>query len=239
MIVLTYPGAGAVDLQHLLDRSGALCCTTGTGMLPLCEMAASTWRRVDDRDGPLTALALASVRALADGMITTLQARLGGWRWCEIAFSPPAGAGAFLQAYPATRVLCLHRDAAAVVRAGVLANPWGVAGTPYAAFASTYPANSAAIIAAYWASRTEQLLQFGTAHPGICLRVRHEDLADEPGQTAAVVGQFLDLDIGQPAAPSREPDKISSAQLPAGQLPEPLLALVNGLQDRLGYPAVA
>ena len=257
MIVLAYPGSGVSDLQRLLDRSDALYCTAGTSILPLCEVAAAAWRRVDDRDGGLTPLAVASIRALAGSLISALRARLGsGARWCEIAFSPPAAAEAFLRVYPATKVVCLHRGCAGVVRAGVLANPWGLAGTPYAGFAPAYPANPAATIAAYWAERTEQLLRFEEAHKGACLRVRHEDLAGEPARTSAAVFEFLGeclppgsvLDLlpetplpenPLPETPLPEPDEGSRARIPAGYLPGPLLAVVNGLQERLGYPAIA
>jgi hypothetical protein len=89
VIVLAYPGSGAGELHDPLGRSKDLCCTSGTGLLPLCEVAAATWRRIDGRDGALAPLALASIRTLAGGLICVAQARLGGSRWCEIAFSPP------------------------------------------------------------------------------------------------------------------------------------------------------
>lgn len=103
MIVLAHPGSGAGDLRRLLARSENLCCTSGTGLLPLCEVAAASWRRIDGRDGALTPLALASIRAIAGPLMSATQATLGGSRWCEIAFSPPEGADMFLQLFPAAR----------------------------------------------------------------------------------------------------------------------------------------
>jgi hypothetical protein len=260
VIVLSYPGADIASLQDLLKRSRSLCCTTGTGILPLCELAAATWRRVENRDGPLTGLALASIRTLANSMITMTQARLGGAIWCEAAFASPASATVFLDAYPGARALCLHRDCAAVMRAVALANPWGVADTPYAGFAARYPANVAATLAAYWAARTDELLQFETAHPDRCLRVRREDLASQPASTARAVSEFLSIETPPGATPvppgrwpqaSGPPDSALSAsgamtspgrgmsESPAGHLPGPLLDLVNGLQEQLGYEAIA
>jgi Sulfotransferase family len=260
VIVLSYPGAGAASLQDLLNRSRTLCCTAGTGILPLCELAAATWRRVEDRDGPLTGLALASIRTLANSMIMIMQARLGGVIWCEAAFASPAGATVFLDAYPAARALCLHRDCAAVMRAVALAYPWGVAGTPYADFAARYPANVAATVAAYWAARTDELLQFETTHAGRCLRVRHEDLASQPASMAMAVSEFLSIETppgatlpppGSWPQASGPPDSVLAvtgvtdgtgrgmSESPASHLPGPLLDLVNGLQDQLGYEAIA
>lgn len=240
VIVLAYPGSGAGDLHHLLGRSKDLCCTSGTGLLPLCEVAAATWRRIDGRDGALAPLALASIRALAGGLISVAQATRGGSRWCEIAFSPPDGAEVFLQLYPAVRVLCLHRSCAEVVQAGVLAHPWGIAGTAFAAFAPAFPASPAAAIAAFWASRTEQLLHFEDAHPGSSMRVRHEGLAGEPDQAAAAISAFLDLDLPRAGILARDdqPALDGLGKLDAGQIPPPLLARVNELQDLFGYPPI-
>jgi sulfotransferase family protein len=242
VIVLAYPGSGAGDLHDLLGHCKGLCCTSGTGLLPLCEVAAATWRRIDGRDGALTPLALASIRAVTGGLISVAQATLGGTRWCEIAFSPPAGADTFLQLYPAARVVCLHRSCAEVIRAGVLACPWGIAGTAFAAFASAFPASPAAAIAAFWASRTEQLLQFEDAHPGSSLRVRHEDLAGEPGRAAGAISAFLDVDLPAAGFLARGGDEAAAdglGKLQADQIPPPLLARVNELQDLFGYPPIA
>jgi Sulfotransferase family len=242
VIALAYPGSGAGDLHRLLDRSQDLCCTSGTGLLPLCEVAAATWRRVDRRyDDALAPLALASVRALTSVLISAAQATLGGSRWCEVAFSSPEGADVFLQLYPATRVVCLHRNCAEVIRAGVLAYPWGIAGTAFAAFAPAFPASPAAAIAAFWASRTEQLLRFEDAHPSGCLRVRQEDLASEPDQAAAAIAGFLDLDLppAELLADGGEAAADHLGKLDADQLPPPLRARVNELQHLLGYPPIA
>ena len=242
VIVLAYPGSGASDLHHLLGRSQDLCCTSGTGLLPLCEIAAAAWQRIEGRDGALTPLALASMRALTGGLMSVAQATLGGSRWCEIAFSPPEGAEIFLELYPAAKVVCLHRSCAEVVRAGVLAYPWGIAGTAFAAFAPAFPASPAAAIAAFWASRTEQLLQFEEAHSGSSLRVRHEDLAGEPSQTADAISAFLDLALPGAGILARGEDDAAAdglGEFPADQVPAPLLARVNKLQDLFGYPAIA
>jgi hypothetical protein len=65
VIVLTDPHAGAWRLHSLLARQPDLACTSGTGILPLCEQAVATWRNVDGRAArPLPTLAAASIRAL-------------------------------------------------------------------------------------------------------------------------------------------------------------------------------
>jgi Sulfotransferase family len=254
VVVLAYAYSGAARIQRLLARSTVLACTSGTGLLPLCAQAAAAWRRVDDRDGPLSPLAVSSIRALAASMITAILADAGRSRWCEISFSPPAAAEAFLQLYPGTKFICLHRSCPDVIRAGVEANPWGLAGTSLGPFTSAYPGSSAAAIAAYWAECAQALLRFEEAHPGVCRRVRYEELADYPDPQTREIFAFLELDAEIPclvldatisapheeAGPGGEPGAaLAGVQVPSGHLPAPLRERVNDLQALLGYAPIA
>jgi hypothetical protein len=229
VVVLAYGYSGAARIQRLLARSPALACTCGTGLLPACAQAAAAWRQVDNRAGPLSSLALTSIRALASSMISVILAEAGKPRWCEVCFSPPSVGEAFLELYPQTQFLCLHRSWPDFVRAGPGASP----GTPRAA------------IAAYWAERTESLLRFREAHPAACRQVRYEDLAGSPGQEARETFAFLGL--GEPApilaeeeaGDPRGGDPLAGAPLPASHLPIPLAERINELQGRLGYPPIS
>jgi hypothetical protein len=249
VIVLTYAKSGVEYLQRMLSGQAVLACTSGTGLLPLCDMAAATWREVDNRDGPLSRMAVASIHAMASSMITTILAGAGGSRWCEVAFGRTSGAETFLELYPATKFLCLHRSCPDVIRAGAQANPWGLAGSAFGPFATTHPGSSAAAIAAYWAARTEPLLQFEEAHPGACRRVRYEDLVDHPDQVADQIFAFLGLGQDDPITPrwapddtlptAEETDAPGGSQVPVDQIPPPLRSRINELLTRIGYPPMA
>ena len=106
VIVLGYGHSGVGFLGGLLSSYRELACTSGTGLLPLCEAAAATWRQIENRAGPLSPLALASIRALTGSLITTALAGTGKVRWCEIAFAHPRCAETFLEVYPSARILC-------------------------------------------------------------------------------------------------------------------------------------
>jgi Sulfotransferase family len=247
VIVLTYPHGGAARLRALLDRHAELAWTSGTGILPLCEQAATAWRAADGRDGQaggaLPPLAATSVRALLTSLITSLLVREGKRRWCEIAAAPPAAAETFLRLYPGSRVVCLHRACPQVGYAALHASPWGLSGPGFAPFTATYPASTAAALAAYWAAHTGPLLAFEQAHPGQCYRLRYEDLADGP-PTGLL--DFLGLDSASLSAPAwaegdaGDPAAASSPApgMPAEQFPARLLTEVNDMMRRLGYPAV-
>lgn len=240
VVVLTYAQAGEQRLRSLLAGFPELACTIGTGMLPLCEQAALTWQRTEGRDGPPSALALASIRALAGGIITVLLAHEGKPRWCEIATAPPACAETFLHVYPDTRFLCLHRNCADVIRSVMRANPWGLPDHEFGAFSAIYPGRSATALAAYWTARTDSLLKFEASHPGICFRIRYEDVARDPCTAAGKLAESLGLAFHAPWPPAdEEGDDTGDAPVPAEQIPPALRSTVDALLTRLCYPPLS
>jgi sulfotransferase family protein len=243
VIVLTYPHAGAELLGQLLSESRTLACTFASGLVPLCHDAVTTWQRAEGTGGPPSSLAIQSVRALATTMITVIRAGAGVSRWCEIAFASPAAAQTFLQVFPGSMVICLHRSLPGVFREAASTYPWGLGESPFWAFASGHPGNNVATIAAYWVTRTEALLNFETAHPDSSLRIRYEDLVAEPGQQAHTIMTALGLEASDPtvvpqpeAGPAADLTSACSGQpLPADRIPPQILAKVEFLHHALAY----
>jgi hypothetical protein len=246
IVILAYRHCGAERLQRMLSGHAALACTSGTGLLPLCERAAATWRDAEGRDELLSPLATASIRALASSVITAVLARTGGLRWCETVFTPASCGELFLRLYPAAKFLCLHRSCLDVIDAAVRENPWGPTHPAFQSFAAGSPGNTVATVAAYWAVHTEQILDFEQAHPGSCHRVRYEDLIGNPAGVDDETSSFLSLepaarhwldDDGQPA--SEQPGTgYREAEVPVGNIPPPLRARVSQLLTRIGYPPI-
>jgi protein-tyrosine sulfotransferase len=256
VIILGYPHSGGQRLLSLLSDNTGLACTSGTGLLPLCSEAAAVWRLAEDRDaesGQISALAAASIRAMVGAMVTQILARVGRNRWCEFAMASEQAAGTFVSLYPGARFVCLHRCFSDVARTAIQASPWGLANPGYAPFVAAYPASTLAALAAWWAVRTSALLAFEQDHPQQCLRVRYEDFdADQPG-TASAMASFLGIsgagesDTASQTAlnPGRQPEAATTPEpagtapeppIPVAQLPPALLAEVNDLLRRLGYP---
>src|SRR5215469_8130534 len=78
VIVLTYSFAGGRRLQAMLEREPSLACTTGMGILGMCDAAARAWRNTEDSDGErMSSLAVNSIRSMVSGMLTVLMARTG------------------------------------------------------------------------------------------------------------------------------------------------------------------
>jgi hypothetical protein len=249
VIVLTYAHSGADRLWSLLAGQPDLACTSGTGILPLCEQASVSWHRVGGAaDGPLPPLAVASIRALAAPLITSLLARAGKRRWCEFATATPGSADTFRQLFPGTRFLTVHRACPDMIHAALHAGSWGLAGPTFASFTSAHPASTAAALTAYWIAHTGPLIAFEQSHPGICCRIRCEDLPD--GLDAALCA-FLGLaGLGPAQAGWDQADWLSAsgtepaidagleAAFPVDQIPPALLAQANDLMKALDYPPI-
>jgi Sulfotransferase family len=244
IIVLTYAHAGDELLTRALSASQAVVCTRGTGLLPLCYSAVSTWQSLENRNAAPSQLALKSIRTLVNTMTAVIQSASGATRWCESAYVGRAAAQAFLQVIPEVTFLCMHRSLQAVLAEGIQAYPWGLYNSPFWTHAANHPGNVVATIAAYWAAHTEQLLDFESEHPEACLRVRHEDLSAEPQQRTIEIFTRLGLDTRDVHASTSHPTGDSDSeyaplarpgpQPSLEQMFPPLDAKVRELHTRLG-----
>jgi hypothetical protein len=241
VVVLSYPHAGAQLLGDALAANPGLACTTGTGVLPLCHSALAAWQAMEGRNAPPSALAVRSVRAMLDGMVTVARARSGAARWCEVAFASREAAETFLLIFPATTFVCLHRALPSLVSEAARLYPWGLGGTPFWPYAGPHLGNNLATIAAYWVASTEPLLEFEARHADRTLRMRYEDLAADAGRMADVVCGFAGLAPTGPrlagiSSPAASPAGIDLADSLPRQLPGQLRSRIDALNARLGYP---
>lgn len=257
IVVLTYGHAGGGRLRQLLATDDSLTTTAGTGLLGVCEQAAMMWRQTDGRlESQLSSLGAASVRSMAMAMISSLVARTGKQRWCEIAAAEPAAAETFLGLFPGTRFVCLHRCCPDVIYSTLAASPWGLTGPQYARYTGAYPASTVAALTAWWFGHANALVAFEQANPDACLRLRYEDLLAEE-TTRNDLWKFLGLGPEAPPLPSAitsQPGEVEpllgvagasalppeqpgcGKDYPVDQVPPDLLAEVNKLHATLGYP---
>src|SRR5262245_42264869 len=155
VIVHSYAHGGDESLRRVLGASRSLACTDGTGLLPLCQSAISTWNSVENRGQAPSALALKSVRSMVNTMATVIQCGSGATRWCETSFAGRAAAETFLQVIPEATFLCLHRSLGAVIAEAISGYPWGLGSSPFWPYAAGHPGNNVATITAYWTAHTE------------------------------------------------------------------------------------
>ena len=245
VILLSYAHSGASEVQDLLAADTGLVCTSGTGILPLCAAAAETWRRVEGRDAPtMSRLAVASISGLLTPQITMILSAAGGKRWCELATAEPSTAQQFLEIFPHAVFVCIHRNCLDMIRAGVAASPWGLYGQGIGQYLISYPGNSVAALAAYWANCTDELLALEDAHPQITHRLRYEDAAVEPCCALPALKEWLRLGGGRdatfaeklsPVEPSGGAVSSLEADVPVEIIPQPLRRRISSLHTTLGY----
>jgi hypothetical protein len=249
VIVLSYVYSRAEHVQDALAAGTTLVCTSGTGIVPLCMAAAETWRRIEGSSGQaghagqvMSRLAASCIRGLVTVQLTAILAGVGGTRWCELATAPPGAAEAFLQVFPHTTFVCVHRSCLDVIREGAQASPWGLHGQGFAPYLLPDPGNTVAALAAYWAQSTGQLLAFEAANPQSTHRIRYEDVDDRPGGALAALRTSLGLPTGAdraalgPPGPSTAASPAAEAEVPVELIPEPMRALIADLHSELGYP---
>lgn len=241
VVVITYPHSGAQLLTDMLAGSRSLACTSATGLLPLCHEAIGAWQQAEGRNGPPSPLAIKSVRSLVTTICLVIQAHAGARRWCETAFTSAEVARAFLRIFPDTTFLCFHRSLNGVFGEAIRDYPWGLGDSPFWAFSGGHPGNNAATIAAYWAARTESLLDLEAGNPDSCLRVRHEDLAVDRARQAREISEALGLDPNELAGlPEPEPPQPAAPAdfrpaVPVNRVPPGLLTRIRDLHARLAY----
>jgi hypothetical protein len=262
VVVLTYAQAGARWLDAVLSAYPTLACTSGTGLLAACDQAAAAWRNAEGRrpDLPLSRLAAASIRSLAAALLTAILAPTGRSRWCETTIVQPGAAATFLELFPGTRFVCLHRSCPDVIYSIIQNSPWGLSRADFADFIEAHPGSTVAALAAYWTAHARRLLSFEEVHQRECLRVRYEDLVSDPEETTSILRDFLGLDrhvLRLPKPPNEEladghisasaDDSASGpgltdadkpgcgAGVPVGQIPERLLSQVNEVLTMLDY----
>jgi hypothetical protein len=246
VVVLSYAYSGARHVQEALAADTELACTVASGVIPLCEVAAETWQRVEGRSTQaLSRLAVSTIRGIVSAQVTVMLGFSGKSRWCELATATPSAVESFLQVFPHAGIVCVHRASLDVIRAGVRASPWGLQGQGLMPYILSHPGNSVAALGAYWAHSTEQLLVFEAEHPTAAHRVLYEDVAGNPFQALITARASLGLhgEVSGQVSPERmdipahgaEPQP-SEQEVPVEMIPEPLRERITHLHAQLGYP---
>lgn len=245
VIVLSYLYSGADRVQDAIAAGTDWACTSFTGIVPLCAAAAQTWRQVEgEREAGLSRLAEATIRGLVTAQVTAILADTGRTRWCELAGAPPSVAESFLQIFPGSQFVCVHRACPEVIRTGIQASPWGLQNQALTPYLLNFPGNSVAALAAYWANSTEQLLAFEQANRAVTRRVRYEDVTAgkerapgsvrmpaQPGE----VNQHAATSPRDELSPSDPAALVRPQQMPPELIPGPLRERVDRLHHELGY----
>jgi hypothetical protein len=211
-------------------------------------------------DGAVSAPVAEGLRRSPDPMMTAYLERRGKKRYCDKSLGAAQHARLLLQIWPAARFICLYRHPMDVIASGIEASPWGLASYGFEPYIGVPPDNNVAALARYWLDYTTSIVKAEERFTERCLPVRYEDLVTDPdGQIERIFGF-----IGAAPAPGIvercfgpehqrfgpgdykiwNTSRVSADSvgrgwtMPAGKIPEPLLARVNELAEVLGYVQV-
>jgi hypothetical protein len=269
VFVLCAARTGSTLLRFLLDAHPDLACPPETELPLLCSQLAKTWSLLagvplhNSRTGeppvlpgPLTA----GIRYATGQMIAQHLAHRGKRRLCDKSMFTARHASLLLQVFPEAKFICLYRHPMDMIASGIEACPWGLKGYGFDAYAASSPGNDVHALARYWADHCAEILAVEERYPQACLRVRYEDLVDDPEAAAGRVFGFL----GVPPSPgvsvrcfSPERERIGPADykiwqtsrvsagsvgrgwsVPADQIEAATRARLNDLAGKLGYVQV-
>ena len=208
-------------------------------------------------DSAVSAPVAEGLRRSLDPMMTSYLERRGKKRYCDKSLGAAQHAGLLLQIWPGARFICLYRHPMDVIASGIEASPWGLASYGFEPYIGVPPDNNVAALARYWLDYTTSIVTAEERFADRCLPVRYEDLVTDPDGQLERILAFIGA-AAEPGLVARcfgpehqrfgpgdykiwntsrvRADSVGRGwAMPAGKIPEPLLARVNELADVLGY----
>jgi hypothetical protein len=208
-------------------------------------------------DGAVSAPVVAGLRRSLEPMMTSYLRRRGKKRYCDKSLGAAQHAGLLLQIWPGARFICLYRHPMDVIASGIEASPWGLTSYGFEPYIGVPADNNVAALARYWLDYTTSIVKAEEQFTDRCLPVRYEDLVTDPDGEIERIFWFIGAApvpgiVQRCFGPQRQrfgpgdykiwnTSQVSTDSvgrgwaMPAGKIPEPLLARVNELAEVLGY----
>jgi Sulfotransferase family len=224
---------------------------------PSADGKQADGKQADGADGAVSARVAEGLRRSLDPMMTSYLERRGKKRYCDKSLGAAQHAVLLQQIWPGARFICLYRHPMDVIASGIEASPWGLSSYGFEPYLGVPPDNNVAALARYWLDYTTSIVTAEERFTDRCLPVRYEDLVTDPDRQvdrlfefigAAAVPGIVDRCFGpehQRFGPGDykiwNTSRVSTDSvgrgwaMPAGKIPEALLARVNELADVLGY----
>jgi protein-tyrosine sulfotransferase len=269
VFVLCNGRSGSTLLRFLLDAHPELACPPETNLPGLCVQLATVWSLIEgaplsanrgDEPPEIPPAAIAGVRETMDRMVGSYLARRGKERYCDKSLGSARFVPLLRRVYPQARFICLYRHPMDVIASGAEACPWGLSGYGFDPYIAATPGNTVMALASFWMDNVQAALAAEESLPGVCLRLRYEDLVADPEKAAAAIFEFLGVapapGISQ-ACFSSERERFGPADhkiwytsgvsadsvgrgwsVPTAMISPQLMGMVNELAGRLGYLTV-
>jgi Sulfotransferase family len=269
VFVLCMSRSGSTLLRLILDTHPDLACPPETNIPALCSQLAVVWSLIEgaplslqrgDTPPAVPDAAIAGIRTTMNLMTAPYLERRGKKRYCDKSLGTASYAELLTRIYPAARFVCLFRHPLDMISSGLEACPWGLNGYGFDPYIAGSPGNAVMALARYWHDQAHEIAAVEEKHPGMCHRVRYEDMVRDPERIAAGIFDFIgvrqepgvaqaiftgdherfgpaDHKIWHTSAISQ--DSVGrSDSVPIALIPPALRESINQLLDKLGYVAV-
>lgn len=263
--VLSCGRSGSTLLRYILDTHPSVCCpgelNLGKAAKVLFNVILSTLAHVDAREHRETerpSEALAEVRRILAGIMLRYTHAKGKRLWCDKSPANILTLHFLSDVFPEARYILLYRNGLDVAYSCVKYNPLGV-NEELAPYIHRFPYNYVAAMMEYWADWTEKMLDWEEQKKGRSISIQYESMILNPPETLKAVFEFIgvnwddrlfkiifasDHDSGHGDMKALFSTRINTdtlgkgRRLPVSHLDNPVLARVNLLHDKLGYPRI-
>ena len=144
---------------------------------------------IDDRVARNRA-ALARVRGIVDGIMTSYARARGARVWCDKTPQNLDHLTLLVETFPDARYVCLYRDGLDVAHSCLEISRDGFM-AELAEYVRRSPHDLVAAMLDSWCDKTELVLKMQLHHPELCHRVRYEDLVARPEEVLPPLLAFL------------------------------------------------
>ena len=258
---------GSTLLRFLLGAHPDVACPSETNLPVLAHEMVNVWSLMTGHPAPGRLLpaelpelpddVVRGLRASMDLMVSAHIERVGRTWFCDKSLGSAEHAKLLLQIYPGTKFVCLYRHPMDVIASALEACPWGLVGYGFDPYIAATPGNSVFALARFWLEHTAHIMAVEEDFPDQCLRVRYEDLVEDPDRVMSEVFRHLGIppvpdivarcfhadqdNLGAGDYKIWYTNKISGDsvgrgwKIPSNLITAPVLEGINELSGRLGY----
>lgn len=263
IFILSHARTGSTLLRYVVNAHPDVCSPAELMLGRLCRdltyTLAITRQVVDgEESAPLSPDVFSLVRLHVDQIMTDYCARRRKTRWCEKSVDNIEHLDILGGVFPDAQYICLHRNCLDVVHSLLEKFRYGFA-SRFSQLVARRPENTVAVMVESWVEATQAIVDLETSVPDRCLRVAYEQFVAQPVGSAERLFGFLGLPFDArmlddvfTAPRDRGPgdlkiqftrrihkDRVGlGASIPRQRIPTHLLARVNTLHERLGYPPI-
>lgn len=264
LFVLSCERSGSTLLRFIVDTHPQICSPAHLHLGRLCSslftsIFYSLGQTMDAPDEAMRErLVAVETRRIVDELMARYVSAKGKHMWCEKTTENLQYLKILDDVFPDAKYICLYRNCMDVVHSSIECSRFGFL-PELAAYVQKRPDNVVAAMVDSWVEKTATLLEFESAHPERCFRIKYEKLVAEPAQTLAALFAALGLpwderllhevfstqhDQGSGDRKILFTKKINTGSIGRGStisrsfIPGDLLEKMNRLLERLDYAPV-